>query len=115
MSSSTHVPRAGAHESEGMRIFRLAFGNWLSRAYLVIVAAVAIFVAIDLSTWDQADANLVAVWLIFVTMPFSFLIALVPDSMSGPVALYAVAAFAALVNATLIGGVVALTRRVLAA
>ncbi|SHN42204.1 SCO4225 family membrane protein [Cryptosporangium aurantiacum] len=93
-----------------MRILRLAFGNWFSRAYLAGVAVVAALVTVSLVTWDQPDANLAAVWLIFVTLPFSFLGVLAPDSAAGPALLGGVA-LGAFVNAVLIGGLVSLVRR----
>lgn len=94
-----------------MRILQLAFGNWFSRAYLIGVAVVAVFVVVNLTTWDQPDANLAGVWLLFVTMPFSFLVTLVPDSVTGSAVFYAVVALAALANATAIGALVSVTRR----
>ncbi|EXG80901.1 SCO4225 family membrane protein [Cryptosporangium arvum] len=95
-----------------MRILQLAFGNWFSRAYLIGVAVVAAVVTFSLATWDQPDANLAGVWLVFVTMPFSLpLLAITPDSALGPVVFYAVCAVAAVANAAFIGGMVALYRR----
>ncbi|MFG1925720.1 SCO4225 family membrane protein [Cryptosporangium sp. NPDC048952] len=95
-----------------MRILQLAFGNWFSRAYLIGVALVAAFVTVTVLTWDQPDANLAGVWLIFVTLPFSLpLLAITPDSVLGPVTFYAACALAAFANAATIGAMVALYRR----
>lgn len=95
-----------------MRILQLAFGNWFSRAYLIGVALVAAFVSASYATWDQPDANLAGVWLVFVTLPFSLpLLAIAPDSALAPVVFYAACALAAVLNAALIGGMLALVRR----
>ena len=95
-----------------MRILQLAFGNRFSRAYLIGVALVGALVTASLVAWDQPDANLAGVWLIFVTMPFSLpLLAIAPDSVLGPVAFYAACALAAVANAAFIGGMLALYRR----
>jgi hypothetical protein len=95
-----------------MRIMQLAFGNWFSRAYLIGVAVVAALVTASLATWDQPDANLAGVWLVFVTLPFSLpLLALAPDSALGPVVFYGACALAAVANAVFLGGMVALYRR----
>ena len=95
-----------------MRILQLAFGNWFSRAYLLGVAVVGALVTASLVTWDQPDANLAGVWLIFVTMPFSLpLLAAAPDSALGPVVFYVACALAAVANAMIIGALVSFARR----
>jgi len=94
-----------------MRILELAIGNWFSRAYLIGVAVVAAGVTYSLVTWDQPDANLAAVWLLLVTLPFSYLGVLAPESAAGAAPLIAAVALGAFVNAVLIGAVVSRARR----
>ena len=94
-----------------MRIIQLAVGNWFSRTYLIGVAVVAALVTYSLVSWDQPDANLAGVWLIFVTLPFSLLVTLAPEAAAGPSLFYAAVLLGALVNAAFIGAMVALYRR----
>ncbi|GAA3397822.1 SCO4225 family membrane protein [Cryptosporangium minutisporangium] len=94
-----------------MRILRLAFDNWFSRAYLAGVAVVTALVTVSLVTWDQPDANLAGIWVILVTLPFSLLGIVATDSAAGPAVLMAAVVLGAVINATAIGGLVALVRR----
>lgn len=94
-----------------MTVLRLIFGNWFSRAYLLLVAGVGVFVAISLATYDGSDANLVGVWLFFVTAPWSLLGITLVDTGFEQVALVGGTILGALINALLIGLVVRLLRR----
>ncbi|MEU1282110.1 hypothetical protein [Streptomyces sp. NPDC005805] len=51
---------------------RLTFGNLASRVYLGLVAAVAVFVAVDTAFVHHDDASLAGVWLFFVAAPTVF-------------------------------------------
>ncbi len=92
-------------------IFRLTFGNWASRIYLLVVVAVSVLVTASLTMWNGPDANLAGVWLIFVTLPFSFVGALVLDSPAGLLLLIIAIVLSALTNAFLIGLALRLSRR----
>ncbi|HET6856338.1 MAG TPA: hypothetical protein VFH94_04485 [Streptomyces sp.] len=56
---------------------RLTFGNRASQVYLGLVAAIAVFVAVDTLFVTHEDASLAGVWLFTVAAPtaFVFLIA----------------------------------------
>ncbi|MEU3183778.1 hypothetical protein ABZ707_06110 [Streptomyces sp. NPDC006923] len=51
---------------------RLTFGNRASQVYLGVVAAVAVFVAIDTLLVRHDDASFAGVWLFFVAAPTVF-------------------------------------------
>ena len=53
-----------------MNVLGFLFGNWLARAYLLVVAVVAVLVFVILEVGGD-DANLAGVWLILVTLPGS--------------------------------------------
>lgn len=95
---------------------RFLFGNWFSRGYLILVAAVAVVVGI-LLLLSGPDASLAAVWLFAVTLPGSVLvIRLIGDSLapSGGLAAATVTAavvVGALINTAVISGIVRLIRR----
>ena len=96
---------------DGMSLLRLAFGNWFSRAYLILVALVALVVTVSLATSDGPDANLIGVWLFFVTAPGS-MIGLPFAGMDSPgIVLIAGCVVGALLNATVIGLIVRAFRR----
>jgi hypothetical protein len=90
-------------------MLRFAFDNWLSRAYLLGVVAVAGWVFWTLSR--NPDTNFAAVWLIFVTLPFSFLGVWGAGTAVGEVLFFAAIVLGALVNAMALGSLVALVRR----
>ena len=85
-----------------MRILKFAFDNWFSRAYWLLVVATFVLVATSYATWDQPDANMAGVWLIFVTAPFS-VVGILGESMVGIwLGMFA----GAFLNATIIGAIV---------
>ena len=91
-----------------MRILRLGINNWPSRIYLIMVTLVAILVTLSYATWDGPDANLIGVWLFFVTLPFCLIgIPFLGDGDS-TVALVVLIAVSAFVNAMVIGMLVRL-------
>ncbi|MEU1127979.1 hypothetical protein ABZ371_31445 [Streptomyces sp. NPDC005899] len=55
---------------------RLTFGNTASRVYLGLVAAAALFVAVDTLFVTHDDASFAGVWLFFLAAPtvFAFLL-----------------------------------------
>jgi hypothetical protein len=91
-----------------MTLLRLAFGNWFSRGYLLLVGAAAVPVTWSVVTWDQPDANLAPALMFLLTLPGSLIAGALPDH---PAAGIAAVVLGALLNATLIGGLVALVRR----
>jgi hypothetical protein len=91
---------------------RFLFGNWFSRAYLLLVAATTAAVVWSYATYDGSDANLAAVWLFFVTAPTSFVfIGVLSPVVDNPVGavLYIVAC--ALINTAAVSGIVHLVKR----
>lgn len=98
-------------EGNLMRILQVLFGNWCSRAYLIIVALVGSFVTLSYANWDQPDANLAGVWLVFATLPFSLFGTLAADPAAGTCLLVAAVAMGAMINATVIGLVANRNRR----
>ncbi|MFF1922927.1 SCO4225 family membrane protein [Streptomyces sp. NPDC058221] len=56
-------------------VARLTFGNTASRIYLGVVAATAVFVAVDTLFVAHEDASFAGVWLFFLAAPtvFAFL------------------------------------------
>lgn len=55
---------------------RLTFGNRPAQVYLALVAATAVFVAIDTTFVHREDASLAGVWLLLLAAPtiFGFMI-----------------------------------------
>lgn len=102
-----------------MRLLRLAFGNWFSRAYLLLVAAVAVVVTFSSTIFGPNDDGLIAVWLFLVTAPISLLVTLGADALgalgddkpAGMALVIAGFVLAALVNAMMIGLLGSLARR----
>ncbi|MBP0459864.1 SCO4225 family membrane protein [Streptomyces montanisoli] len=78
-----------------------AVDNWFSRCYLIVMAAVLVWVAIDTLFVPHADASMAGVWPFFLTAPTSLLLLAVPG-LDGW-GLLAGMAVAAVVNATLLG------------
>jgi hypothetical protein len=66
-----------------MNVLGFLFGNWFARAYLLLVAVVAVGVFVILEVGGD-DANLAGVWLILVTLPGSLLVSRVSGLVSGP-------------------------------
>jgi hypothetical protein len=90
-------------------------GNWLARAYLLLVAVVAVLVFVFLEVGGE-DANLAGVWLILVTLPGSLLASPVAGLASGrlsTVIFFCVLAISALINAAVISLVVHAVRRLI--
>ncbi|WP_329391320.1 SCO4225 family membrane protein [Streptomyces sp. NBC_01716] len=52
---------------------RLIYGNRASQIYLAVVAATAVFVAVDTLFVHHDDASLAGVWLFFLAAPTVFL------------------------------------------
>jgi hypothetical protein len=91
-----------------VRVLRFLFGNWCARAYLLVVAAVAVLVA--LVRWiGGEDANFAGVWLIVVTSPGSMLAFPFADLEPGlldNVIIFGALVLGALINTALISVVV---------
>ncbi len=85
-------------------VLRFIFGNWFARAYLMLVAVVAVLVFVVLEVGAE-DTNLAGVWLILVTLPGSLLAspvaALASDRLSN-VIFFCALAVSALINAAVI-------------
>lgn len=95
-----------------MAMMRWFVGGWLSRIYLVVVAAVTAWSLWEVLTWDQPDATFAGVWPMFLTMPLSLpLMMLTPDDQAGPLLFSACIAVSALVNAAALNGLVVFVRR----
>ncbi|HET6636950.1 MAG TPA: hypothetical protein VFH77_18205 [Streptomyces sp.] len=83
--------------------------NWVSRGYLIVFAALLIWVVLDKLVVSHPDASFAGVWLFFWTLPTSLVLLPVPGLEGWP--LLVCLALVALVNATLLGLLVrALTR-----
>ncbi|MEU6477542.1 hypothetical protein ABZ858_11730 [Streptomyces sp. NPDC047017] len=52
--------------------------HWMSTAYLVVVAAVCVWVLIDQTLVSHADASFSGVWPVFLTAPVSLLLLVLP-------------------------------------
>jgi len=91
------------------------FGNWLARAYLLLVAVVAVLVFVILEVGGE-DANLAGVWLILVPLPGSLLASPVAGLVSGrlsTVIFFCALAISALINAAVISFLVHAVSRLL--
>jgi hypothetical protein len=75
--------------------------NWVSRGYLLVFAALLVWVVLDTLVVDHPDASFAGVWPFFWTLPTSLLLWLIPG-LDGWL-LLAGLTVAALVNATLLG------------
>ncbi len=75
--------------------------NWVSRGYLLVFAALLVWVVLDTLVVSHPDASFAGVWPFMWTLPTSLLLWLLPG-MDGWL-LYAGLTVAALVNATLLG------------
>jgi hypothetical protein len=76
-------------------------GSRASRAYLSVILALLLWVAVDTNFVHQQDASLAAVVPILATLPWGFAAVLLPDG--SPLGYYPVIAAAGLTNAFLIG------------
>jgi hypothetical protein len=98
-----------------MNVLGFLFGNWLARAYLLLVAVVAVLVFVILEVGGE-EANLAGVWLILVTLPGSLLASPVAGLVSGrlsTVIFFCAPAISALINAAVIGLLVHAASRLL--
>ncbi|MCE3277653.1 MAG: hypothetical protein K0R13_3508 [Propionibacteriaceae bacterium] len=87
-----------------MNVLGFLFGNWFARAYLLLVAVVAVSVFVILEVGGE-DANLAGVWLILVTLPGSLLASPVSGLVTGQlstVTFFCALAISALINAAMI-------------
>jgi hypothetical protein len=94
-----------------MTFLRIVADSWLSRIYLLYVVAIGAIVTHSMITWDQPDANMAGVGIIFATAPGSFIITAFPDVDSDAAAIVLIVAcaiFGALLNAAAINGIVKL-------
>jgi hypothetical protein len=94
-----------------MNVLGFLFGNWFARAYLLLVAVVAMLVFVILE-----DANLAGVWLILVTLPGSLLASPVAGLVSGQLStliFFCALAISALINAAVISLLVHAVSRLL--
>ncbi|GIJ48899.1 hypothetical protein Val02_57850 [Virgisporangium aliadipatigenens] len=86
---------------------RFLFGNWFSRAYLLLVAATTVFVVWSYATYEGSDANLAGVLLFFVTAPTSFVfIGVLGSVVDSPVGAIVYLVACTLVNTALISALV---------
>ena len=96
-------------EGRRKRLLFAAFDNWVSRAYLLVFAALMVWVIVDTDVVVHPDASFAGVWPFFLTLPTSLLLLQLPD-LDGW-GLLAGLTVAALVNATLLGLLVRVVRR----
>ncbi|MFE2941259.1 SCO4225 family membrane protein [Streptomyces sp. NPDC059255] len=79
-------------------MFRHYLLNPAALAYLALVGAVGLWIAVDTLFIEHADASFAGVWLFFVTAPTSLLF----TTVSGPMAWFGVV-FGAVVQAVALG------------
>ncbi|MEV7872557.1 hypothetical protein AB0P17_42095 [Streptomyces sp. NPDC088124] len=79
-------------------MFRHYLLNPAALAYLALVTAVGLWIAVDTLFIEHADASLAGVWAFFVTAPTSLLFVTVPD----PLAWFGIP-FGAVVQAVALG------------
>lgn len=82
-------------------LFSTATGNWVSRAYLAVVAGLLLWAYADAAFVAQADSSFAGAYPLVATAPMS-LVLLAVDAFSAP-AYPVVVAACALLNAWLIG------------
>ncbi|MFI8093445.1 SCO4225 family membrane protein [Streptomyces sp. NPDC086080] len=92
----TAVPEPG--RSFGRRVWYV-LGDIAALAYLGLIAALVIWVLVD-STVEHEDASFAGVVPLLATFPGSFLVLVLPEH---PAMFFLAIAFAALVNAAIIG------------
>jgi hypothetical protein len=95
------------------KIIRFLFGNWFARAYLLLVAVVAVLVFAVLEVGGE-NANLAGVWLVLVTLPGSLLaspLAALATGWLSTVIFFGMLVVSALINAAVISLVVQAVRR----
>ena len=97
MTTGSRTPRPSA----ARRVLDAVAGSRASRAYLLVILALLIWVAIDTNLVHQQDASLAAVVPLLATLPWGFAVVLLPDG--SPFGYYLVITAAALVNACLLG------------
>ncbi len=95
-------------EGRRKRLLFAAFDNWVSRAYLLLFAALLVWVIVDTDVVVHPDASFAGVWPFFLALPTSLLLLQLPD-LDGW-GLLAGLTVAALVNATLLGLLVRVVR-----
>ncbi|WP_405776171.1 SCO4225 family membrane protein [Streptomyces sp. NBC_00859] len=86
-------------------IGRTVAGDWVSRGYLMVIAALLVWVWVDTTLVSHPDASFSGVYPILLTAPASLLLLL--PGVSGALA-YVVLVAAALVNSTVIALIVRL-------
>ncbi|MFE2376427.1 SCO4225 family membrane protein [Streptomyces sp. NPDC059398] len=87
------------------RIGRTVAGDWISRGYLVVVAALLVWVWVDTTLVSHPDASFAGVYPILLTAPTSLLLLL--PGIEGAL-VYVVLVAAALVNSSVVGLIVRL-------
>ncbi|MCX4723115.1 hypothetical protein OG372_28855 [Streptomyces sp. NBC_01020] len=85
------------------RIGRTVAGDWVSRGYLVVIAALLVWVWVDTTLVSHPDASFSGVYPILLTMPTSLLLLL--PAVEAPLT-WVVLVAAALVNSTVISLIV---------
>jgi hypothetical protein len=98
-----------------MQLLRMIAGSWLSRIYLLTVVGVTIWVITTMVGSEHPDANFAPIWIIFLTLPVSFLataFAVLGHGVGTALALACVV-LGAVVNAAVLGGVETIVRRAL--
>ncbi|WP_046506556.1 SCO4225 family membrane protein [Streptomyces odonnellii] len=83
-------------------LVRLTFGNRASQAYLALVAATAVFVAVDTLLVHHQDASFAGVWLFFLAAPTVFVFFIGGELLGTTVADSAAFVYPALVLSVLI-------------
>ncbi|MET9437219.1 hypothetical protein [Streptomyces sp. NPDC006551] len=82
-------------------LFRTALGNWVSRFYLAVVAALLVWSWADAAFVTQADSSFAGIYPVLATAPVSVAL-LAIDAFSGP-AFPLIVTACALLNSWLIG------------
>ncbi|WP_405563855.1 SCO4225 family membrane protein [Streptomyces sp. NBC_01180] len=85
------------------RIGRTVAGDWVSRGYLVVIAALLVWVWVDTTLVSHPDASFSGVYPILLTLPTSLLLLL--PGVEAPLT-WVVLVAAALVNSTFISLIV---------
>ncbi|MET9532260.1 MULTISPECIES: SCO4225 family membrane protein [unclassified Streptomyces] len=90
-------------KSPAQRIGRTVAGDWVSRGYLMVIAALLVWVWVDTTLVSHPDASFAGVYPILLTAPGSLLLLL--PGIEGPLG-WVVLVAAALVNSTVISLIV---------
>lgn len=95
--NSSKPPRSGLVR----RVLRVVAGNWISGGYLALCFALLVWVWIDSTFVDHADASFAGVVPMLATAPVSLVLLLLVDTVPG--GFYLPVVLGAVVNAAVIG------------